>query len=169
MKTIRSFTDVYPPTPWCHPHSESSLPLTGELNSLYMFYFISVLYSVPVGFPSQSLPSIKGGGFNDSFTFAQFHLHWGSDSSQGSEHEINSRKYETSLDCLFFVQPNRFPNRHFYRYAGELHLVHYNTKYPSFSEATSHDDGLAVLGIFLKVPSVNFHSSFFKHFLISHC
>lgn len=38
-----------------------------------------------------------------------------------------------------------------HRYAAELHMVHYNTKYPSYAEATNHDDGLAVLGIFLKV------------------
>jgi carbonic anhydrase len=30
-------------------------------------------------------------------------------------------------------------------------LVHFNTKYGSFADATAHSDGLAVLGIFLKV------------------
>uniref|UniRef100_A0A8C4ZMZ6 carbonic anhydrase n=1 Tax=Gadus morhua TaxID=8049 RepID=A0A8C4ZMZ6_GADMO len=32
-----------------------------------------------------------------------------------------------------------------------LHLVHWNTKYPSFGEAASKSDGLAVVGVFLKV------------------
>ena len=37
-------------------------------------------------------------------------------------------------------------------YSGELHLVHWNkTKYPTFNEAAKHSDGLAVLGVFLKV------------------
>lgn len=37
-------------------------------------------------------------------------------------------------------------------YSGELHLVHWNqTKYPTFNEAAKHPDGLAVLGVFLKV------------------
>lgn len=37
-------------------------------------------------------------------------------------------------------------------YSGELHLVHWNqTKYPTFDEAAKHHDGLAVLGVFLKV------------------
>lgn len=37
-------------------------------------------------------------------------------------------------------------------YSGELHLVHWNqTKYPTFDEAAKHPDGLAVLGVFLKV------------------
>ena len=34
-------------------------------------------------------------------------------------------------------------------YDGELHIVHYNTKYHSFSEALDKPDGLAVLGVFL--------------------
>lgn len=37
-------------------------------------------------------------------------------------------------------------------YSGELHLVHWNTtKYPTFEAAAAHPDGLAVLGVFLKV------------------
>ena len=36
-------------------------------------------------------------------------------------------------------------------YDGELHLVHYNTAYGSFGEAADKPDGLAVLGVFLKV------------------
>ena len=34
-------------------------------------------------------------------------------------------------------------------YDGELHIVHYNTKYHSFSEALDKPDGLAVVGVFL--------------------
>lgn len=34
-----------------------------------------------------------------------------------------------------------------------MHLVHHNTKYNSFSEATSHSDGLAVLGVMLDIPN----------------
>lgn len=33
----------------------------------------------------------------------------------------------------------------------KLHLVHWNTKYPNFGEAASKPDGLAVVGVFLKV------------------
>jgi hypothetical protein len=36
-----------------------------------------------------------------------------------------------------------------------LHIVHWNsTKYKSFKEAAGHPDGLAVLGVFLKVNIV---------------
>lgn len=37
-----------------------------------------------------------------------------------------------------------------YSFAGELHIVHYNAKYGSFSEATKHSDGLAVLAILIE-------------------
>lgn len=33
----------------------------------------------------------------------------------------------------------------------QIHVVHYNTKYDSFTEAMVHPDGLAVLGAFLEV------------------
>lgn len=36
-------------------------------------------------------------------------------------------------------------------FSAELHLVHFNTKYGSFGEAADKPDGLAVLGIFIKV------------------
>lgn len=37
-------------------------------------------------------------------------------------------------------------------FSGELHIVHWNSsKYKSFQEAAGHPDGLAVLGVFLKV------------------
>ena len=36
-------------------------------------------------------------------------------------------------------------------YDGELHIVHYNTKYQSVTEAIDKNDGLAVLGVFLTV------------------
>ncbi|EFX88009.1 alpha-carbonic anhydrase [Daphnia pulex] len=88
----------------------------------------TAVYSLPVNFPADRVPSITGGGLNDTYKFVQFHLHWGSDSSKGSEHLIRSRSHPA-----------------------ELHMVHYNTKYGTYADATTHSDGLAVLGVFLKV------------------
>ncbi|XP_046648360.1 carbonic anhydrase 2-like [Daphnia pulicaria] len=88
----------------------------------------SVVYTLPSTFPKNRVPSISGGGLNDVYNFIQFHLHWGANSAKGSEHLMNSKSYPA-----------------------ELHLVHYNTKYGSFAEATKHSDGLAVLGIFISV------------------
>ncbi|XP_045033331.1 carbonic anhydrase 2 [Daphnia magna] len=90
----------------------------------------TAVYILPAKLPENRVPYITGGGLNGSYAFVQFHLHWGGDSTKGSEHLIKSKSYPA-----------------------ELHLVHYNTKYGSFADATMHSDGLAVLGIFLQVGS----------------
>lgn len=70
---------------------------------------------------------LVGGPLEGKYMLEQFHCHWGSCNEEGSEHTIEGKKY-----------------------SGELHLVHWNTKYPSFGEAAKHPDGLSVLGVFLK-------------------
>ncbi|OPJ75467.1 carbonic anhydrase 9 [Patagioenas fasciata monilis] len=68
------------------------------------------------------------GGYAQQYRAAQLHLHWGSQSGPGSEHTVNG-----------------------HRFAAEIHVVHYNTKYASIQEAIKQPDGLAVLGAFLEV------------------
>lgn len=76
---------------------------------------------------------LHGGPLTDCYRLEQFHLHWGSDASHGSEHTIDGKSY-----------------------AAELHLVHWNcAKYSSFSEAVSQPDGLAVLGIMIQTGEEN--------------
>ncbi|XP_046839824.1 carbonic anhydrase 2-like [Xenia sp. Carnegie-2017] len=58
------------------------------------------------------VPFISGGGLPGTYQLAQFHFHWGNDSTKGSEHTVNGKKY-----------------------AAELHLVHVNTKYSGLNEA----------------------------------
>ncbi|XP_034099610.1 carbonic anhydrase [Drosophila sulfurigaster albostrigata] len=72
---------------------------------------------------------LTGGPLGDQiFKLEQFHCHWGCQDSKGSEHTVDGVSY-----------------------AGELHLVHWNTtKYKSFGEAAAAPDGLAVLGVFLQ-------------------
>ncbi|XP_064613112.1 carbonic anhydrase 14-like [Liolophura sinensis] len=65
---------------------------------------------------------IEDGGLNGRYIAIQFHFHWGSESSRGSEHVLNMR---------------RFPM--------ELHIVHYAQKYGNLSTAIGKSDGLAVL------------------------
>lgn len=75
-----------------------------------------------------NVSELQGGPLKDTFRLAQFHLHWGSEDSHGSEHTIDGQTY-----------------------AAELHLVHWNsTKYSSFGEAVDKPDGLAVLGVLIK-------------------
>lgn len=69
---------------------------------------------------------------------AQYHMHWGTANSTsftpGSEHTVDGKQY-----------------------FGELHVVHYNTKYPNIGAAINQSDGLAVFGWFIDVtyPQIN--------------
>ncbi|KAJ7387971.1 carbonate dehydratase [Desmophyllum pertusum] len=76
--------------------------------------------------------SVSGGGLVGNYSTTHFHLHWGSVNTQGSEHNLDGKKF-----------------------AAEMHFVSYNTKYSSISEAVSHPDGLAVLGVLIKVEGDN--------------
>ncbi|KAM8727121.1 carbonic anhydrase isoform 1-T2 [Acanthopagrus schlegelii] len=76
--------------------------------------------------------TLTGGPISGTYRLRQFHFHWGASDDRGSEHTVNGIKFP----C-------------------ELHLVHWNTKYPSFGEAASQPDGLAVVGVFLKIGAAN--------------
>nr|ANJ45158.1 TMP [Boleophthalmus pectinirostris] len=90
-------------------------------------------HSFQVDFIDESDSStLRGGPVSGVYRLKQFHCHWGSSDDQGSEHTVNGI---------------RFPC--------ELHLVHWNTKYPSFGDAAKEPDGLAVVGVFLKIGAAN--------------
>ncbi|XP_071586476.1 carbonic anhydrase 9 [Heliangelus exortis] len=82
------------------------------------------------------------GGYAQQYRAVQLHLHWGSLMGPGSEHTISG-----------------------HRFAAEIHVVHYNTKYESFQKAMVQPDGLAVLGAFLEVgPRENpYYQEIFEH------
>jgi len=87
----------------------------------------TVMVALPINYPSDQIPSVSGSAFFTNYRFVQLHFHWGSNSIDGgSEHVIKSK-----------------------RYAAELHLVHYNTKYNSLAEAVTKSDGLAVIGVLM--------------------
>ncbi|XP_007535408.2 carbonic anhydrase 3 [Erinaceus europaeus] len=71
---------------------------------------------------------LRGGPLTGPYRLRQFHLHWGSSDDHGSEHIVDGVKY-----------------------AAELHLVHWNPKYNTFGESLKQPDGIAVIGIFLKI------------------
>jgi len=83
--------------------------------------------------------SLKGGplGDQDEYKILQAHAHWGSVEGQGSEHTVDGKSH-----------------------SAEFHLVHYNTKYGSPEAAVDKPDGLAVLGVFLKLGKA--HQEFQK-------
>ncbi|XP_053361734.1 carbonic anhydrase 5A, mitochondrial isoform X2 [Clarias gariepinus] len=72
---------------------------------------------------------LRGGPLEDQYRLCQFHFHWGENNTWGSEHTVD---------------------RHLY--PAELHLVHWNAdKFALFEEAIMEENGLAVIGVFLKV------------------
>lgn len=73
-------------------------------------------------------PFIRGGPLKTRYYFEQFHFHWGSNNSLGSEHVLD-----------------------YHRFPMELHLVFYNGLYSSFEEASKEVDGLAVVGFFYEM------------------
>ncbi|GAB5584079.1 carbonic anhydrase 2 [Prionailurus iriomotensis] len=79
---------------------------------------------------------LKGGPLTGTYRLIQFHFHWGSSDGQGSEHTVDKKKYAAEITF-------------------GLHLVHWNTKYGDFGKAVQQPDGLAVLGIFLKIGDAN--------------
>uniref|UniRef100_U3JQR5 Carbonic anhydrase n=2 Tax=Ficedula albicollis TaxID=59894 RepID=U3JQR5_FICAL len=71
---------------------------------------------------------LRGGPLPGVYRLRQLHFHWGSSDDHGSEHVVNG-----------------------VRYAGELHLLHWNPKYSNYLDAKRRTDGIAVLAIFLQV------------------
>jgi len=89
-------------------------------------------HSAQVEIDAAVAPRIDGGGLAGEYVFAQFHFHWGRDSSMGSEHTING-----------------------VRYPMELHLVHFKGEYNGLKEAINKKDGLAVLGVLFKISATD--------------
>ncbi|CAH6780087.1 Car5b [Phodopus roborovskii] len=70
-----------------------------------------------------------GGPLEHNYRLKQFHFHWGAIDAWGSEHTVDNK-------C----------------YPAELHLVHWNAvKFESFEDAALEENGLAVIGVFLKL------------------
>lgn len=87
-------------------------------------------HTVQVNVPT-NLIHVKGGGLGATYALEQFHFHWGSTNSNGSEHNVNG--YPSGM---------------------EIHLVHYNAdKYLSVSAAENDPTGILVFGIFVNVTN----------------
>lgn len=77
-------------------------------------------------------PYITGGFLKGQYVAEGVHFHWGSSQSSGSEHWINNKRYNA-----------------------EMHIVHRNQKYRDINEALNYSDGIAVLGILMKIVHVS--------------
>lgn len=90
-------------------------------------------HTAQVSGPEDPNRYIEGANLPGRFQFAQLHFHWGANSSRGAEHTFRG-----------------------FQFPLELHLVHFNVKYGSASEAMKYKDGLAVIGIYYEVsPTPN--------------
>ncbi|KAJ3604775.1 hypothetical protein NHX12_026827, partial [Muraenolepis orangiensis] len=72
--------------------------------------------------------SVSGGGLPGVYHPMQLHFHWGSPSSNGSEHTVDGHRYPV-----------------------EMHVVNMKSVHPNVSVALDDPTGLAVLGVFIDV------------------
>lgn len=84
---------------------------------------------------------VSGGGLQGKYRAAQFHMHWGTNNNEGSEHQLDGRKFPL-----------------------ELHLVTYSAKYANATKAveSKEKDALAVLGVWYQVSDDDDDSVFAK-------
>ncbi|XP_048079612.1 carbonic anhydrase 5A, mitochondrial isoform X1 [Ursus arctos] len=123
---------------------------------------------------------ISGGPLENHYRLKQCHFHWGAANERGSEHTVDDRVYPAEAPGAFYGDPKIltteivFLKRRdvciipewesveksgrtnvrswFCSYAGALHLVHWNSvKYRSYKEALTGENGVAVIGVFLKL------------------
>lgn len=79
-----------------------------------------------------SQPALCGCKLESVYKAVQLHFHWGAPFCKGSEHRIDSIRYDA-----------------------ELHIVHQNSAYALQQEALSSPDGFVVLGFMLKLVPVS--------------
>lgn len=70
----------------------------------------------------------RGGGLDGDYRVQQFHFHWGSTSSRGSEHTNSG-----------------------FQWPLEMHIVTFKVEYGDLTEALKHSDGLAVFAVLFAV------------------
>lgn len=71
--------------------------------------------------------SISGAGLPGTFNIDCFEVHWGADSTRGSEHTVDGRQY-----------------------AGELHMVYYSANYSDFEAASSNPKAVGTSAWFIE-------------------
>ncbi|XP_053106595.1 carbonic anhydrase 3-like [Hemicordylus capensis] len=71
---------------------------------------------------------LRGGPLQGIYRLRQLNIHCGSTDDKGSEHVVDAQ-----------------------RYAGEIHLVHWYSKYSNFGDALRKTDGVAILAILLQI------------------
>ncbi|XP_054309297.1 carbonic anhydrase 5A, mitochondrial isoform X2 [Pongo pygmaeus] len=104
-------------------------PLRVSYDAASCLYVWNTGYLFQVEFDDATeVSGISGGPLENHYRLKQFHFHWGAENEGGSEHTVDGHAYPA-----------------------ELHLVHWNSvKYQNYKEAVVGENGLAVIGVFLK-------------------
>ncbi|XP_052397857.1 carbonic anhydrase 2 [Carassius gibelio] len=114
-------------------YDESLKPLKLQYDPSTSLDILNNGHSIQVNFADDvDSSTLTEGPISGKYRLKQFHFHWGASDDKGSEHTVDGK-----------------------RYPAELHLVHWNTKYPSIAEAVTKPDGLAVVGVFLENGAKN--------------
>ncbi|XP_040849620.1 carbonic anhydrase 1 isoform X1 [Ochotona curzoniae] len=114
-------------------HDTSLKPFSVSYNAASAKEIVNVGHSFHVNFEDNSQSVLKGGPLSEDYRLYQFHFHWGKTDDQGSEHTVDGVKYSS-----------------------ELHIVHWNSaKYANMHEAVNKADGLAIIGVLVKVGQAN--------------
>uniref|UniRef100_G3T1L1 Carbonic anhydrase n=2 Tax=Loxodonta africana TaxID=9785 RepID=G3T1L1_LOXAF len=105
-------------------------PLRVSYDAAACLYVWNTGYFFQVEFDDSTEGSgISGGPLENHYRLRQFHFHWGAVDQWGSEHTVDNHVYPA-----------------------ELHLVHWNSvRYQTYKEAILGENGLAVIGVFLKL------------------
>lgn len=77
--------------------------------------------------PSKEASLILGGPLQGVYAFDSVHFHWGENMTSGSEHSLDGSKY-----------------------AGEIHLIHYNHMYGTYCQAKTHPNGIVIMATLLQ-------------------
>ena len=72
---------------------ERNISLQYEFNPNILVFVLLVQFAVDESFGA----SISGGPLSESYTLNQFHLHWGSQLGQGSEHTVDGERLDFRL------------------------------------------------------------------------
>lgn len=96
---------------------------------------------------------ISGGGLGHEYSALQFHFHWGSHDSRGSEHKVDAGRYAMEVDGCKQTNNQYITNILFLLSLivfVQMHLVSKRADL-SVKEALDKSNGLAVLGFFIEV------------------
>ena len=74
-------------------HVRQKISLQFEFNPNILAFVLSVQFSVDESFGA----SISGGPLSERYTLNQFHLHWGSQVGQGSEHTVDGERLDGKI------------------------------------------------------------------------